>query len=538
MENIDRRVGIKRPLFYAFFVFVVFALPTVWVWFEGRRHQEVLMLRHTEDVALQAGRRLSVFVASHLRVASIFAKRWATHENGDYSKRRFEEFATVVVNELPGYEAIGLLSSDHETLWGVPDATALIGLRTSPQWRKALDSGKEGHETYLSSPLTDGDITRFYAVLPLWRDSEFLGYLVTLFRGDILMNDCFHRRIRSEFHFQVKDGEVPLFRSNSDVGYSTFENNRYASRVPIQIENRSWQLWMTPKVTPNRSRTDGLGVILLGFVLSMVMSGTTYQLVRRIELYRLTRDKAFMEIAERKKAETERNAAIARLAMLSRKAMAAEEEERMRLSVEMHDELGQLLTALRLNLEYVQKILKHKAEVGPDVLAESVELAETATNELRRICRGLRPPLLDDLGLSAAVRLLIREFEKQSGLKTTFLLPTEDVSRRPDDTVALSAYRILQESLTNIRRHANAGRIDVALDYDNFELHLKITDDGVGFDEKRNAERQGCGLDGMRERANLVGGTLSIASSEGRGTEVFFTAPLKGEEGHDSSIGG
>jgi two-component system sensor histidine kinase UhpB len=243
-------------------------------------------------------------------------------------------------------------------------------------------------------------------------------------------------------------------------------------------------------------------------------------------MYRVARDKALLEIAERQRAEAERKKALQRLALLSRKAMAAQEDERARLSIEMHDELGQVLTALKLNIEFVQKRLQEMHDIPAVTLSSAIEMAEKATDELRRICKGLRPPLLDDLGLTPAIRLLAEEFREQSGIEVDLTLPNEDLRMPISEVVALSAYRILQESLTNVRRHARAKRVEISLSFSEEALTLSVRDDGAGFDMSGLGAQQGCGIEGMRERANLVEGRLEIRSGRSQGTRVVLSVPF------------
>ena len=203
-----------------------------------------------------------------------------------------------------------------------------------------------------------------------------------------------------------------------------------------------------------------------------------------------------------------------------------QEDERARLSIEMHDELGQILTALKLNIEIEQRQLGEVYDVPATALSKAIEMAEKATDELRRICKGLRPPLLDDLGLAPAIHLLLEEFREQSGIEVYLSHPSEDLKIPIPELVALSAYRILQESLTNVRRHARAKRVEVSLSFSDEAMTLSVRDDGEGFDMAGLGVQQGCGLEGMRERANLVDGHLEIQSGRGQGTRVVLRAPL------------
>ena len=219
---------------------------------------------------------------------------------------------------------------------------------------------------------------------------------------------------------------------------------------------------------------------------------------------------------------TERKRALERHAMLSRKVLVAQEEERARVARELHDELGQVLTAIRLELGWFKKRVDTDKQVDMDILQEAVKLVERATDESRRLVRGLRPPLLDDLGLEPALRLLVDEFKDHSQVRCDLDFDVDDRLRVPHE-IALCTYRILQESLTNVSRHAKATRVDVSLRVSSGKLGLDVVDDGRGFDPDR---RHGCGIEGMTERANLVNGSIRIQSTPGAGTRVSFTAVL------------
>ncbi len=212
---------------------------------------------------------------------------------------------------------------------------------------------------------------------------------------------------------------------------------------------------------------------------------------------------------------------IERHAALSRKAISAQEEERARLSMEMHDELGQILTALRLDLGLVRK--QHAERENKDFLSNAVSLAEKATDELRRLCKGLRPPLLDDLGLEPAMQLLVDDFEAQCDTRIHLVLP--ETNRPMSREAALCAYRIVQESLTNIRKHANASQVEIALNYADNGIELCIYDDGRGFEQSKLSTSKGFGLQGITERAVLAGGYADIRSGIGQGTRIVFRAP-------------
>jgi signal transduction histidine kinase len=211
---------------------------------------------------------------------------------------------------------------------------------------------------------------------------------------------------------------------------------------------------------------------------------------------------------------------------LSHKVIAAQEEERARLSRELHDELGQILTAVRLELDLAKKMLAEKSEVSGAGIERAVEMVGNAAEEVRRFCRGLRPPMLDDLGVESAVRLLVGEFEQATRIRIDLDVDLrEDLNRIPTE-VALCVYRIIQESLNNVTRHARAERVAIQLSRAGGELSLSIRDDGRGFNLEETIAAKGIGLTGMQERASLVNGSFSILTERGKGTKVELKVPL------------
>jgi PAS domain S-box-containing protein len=224
---------------------------------------------------------------------------------------------------------------------------------------------------------------------------------------------------------------------------------------------------------------------------------------------------------------TERQRTILRLGQLSRKIMMAQEEERSRVSRELHDELGQLLTAARLELSWLRKQAPINGQQMEAIAAQSTHLVEQAADELRRICRGLRPPVLDDLGLEPAAVQLTREFRERTSANVQLIADLEDDVALPAEA-ALCVYRVLQESLNNVSRHSEASNVTVRLVREAGAIELEVSDDGVGFDADQAEAERGFGVAGMQERASLVGGRLSISSRPGSGTKVSLHLPVAG----------
>ncbi len=208
---------------------------------------------------------------------------------------------------------------------------------------------------------------------------------------------------------------------------------------------------------------------------------------------------------------------------------AAREEERTRISREIHDLLGQDLTALKLDLAW----MRQRIPAGHDALARKVEsmlaLVDSTAKTVRRISRQLRPAMLDDLGLVEAVSLHVREFEERTGIACVLLLPERELPA--NRVLATAFFRILQEVLINVVRHSEAAHVEIFLDCDGKVGTLRVADDGRGIRPGEVRRGNAFGLIGIRERVSTLGGTVSVTGEAGRGTTVEVKVPCTGKEG-------
>ncbi len=214
------------------------------------------------------------------------------------------------------------------------------------------------------------------------------------------------------------------------------------------------------------------------------------------------------------------------LRRLSGRIMASQEKERTAIARELHDELGQVLTALRMDAVWLQERLKESDSKIVERALTMCELIDKTIKDVRSIAIRLRPGVLDDLGLVDALEWLTSDFENRSGITCVF--EHADVPEL-DETVSTAAYRICQEAMTNVARYAEASRVSVVLQAENNELSLSVRDDGKGFDASDLSGFEGVGIAGMRERAMLAGGNLEVMSEKGRGCHVLFTVPINHE---------
>ncbi len=214
------------------------------------------------------------------------------------------------------------------------------------------------------------------------------------------------------------------------------------------------------------------------------------------------------------------------LRRLSGRIMASQEKERTAIARELHDELGQVLTALRMDAVWMQERLHGSDPRIAERALTMCDLIDKTIKDVRSIAIRLRPGVLDDLGLVDALEWLTSDFENRSGI--TCIFEHADVPEL-NDTVSTAAYRICQEAMTNVARYAEASRVSVVLKADRNILNLSIRDDGNGFDIAALSEFEGIGIAGMRERAALAGGNLEVISEKGKGCHVLFKVPVMQE---------
>ncbi len=249
------------------------------------------------------------------------------------------------------------------------------------------------------------------------------------------------------------------------------------------------------------------------------------------------------EIAEQVARITEENAALlerladseSRFRRISRGVLRLQEEERTRVSRDLHDGIGQSLTALRIQLELLeQRVAEREPTLSPDA-ASARELAESCLAEVRQLARVLRPPMLDDLGLAPTLRWLARTLQEKTGLSVDLSLEGDE--GRCDPAVETIVYRIVQEALTNVVKHAAATSVAVSVVRGPGRFRVRVEDRGRGFDATQvlsASEESGLGVRGMRDRVHFFNGRFGVRSAPGAGTVVEAEIPLADETGAEA----
>lgn len=244
------------------------------------------------------------------------------------------------------------------------------------------------------------------------------------------------------------------------------------------------------------------------------------------------------QLALSSRAEKERLFAAVRqqqahLRALTNKLTEVQERERRQLARELHDELGQSLTAIRMDLAVIEKALL--AIATPQLLErlqDAAQLTDQTLEQVRELSLDLRPPMLDDLGLAPTLRWYVKRYQSRTKIITSLTILGHE--RRLPMLIETALYRVLQEALTNVVRHADAGSVHLTLHYARTQIRATCEDDGRGFDVDAFFEQEvgSMGLWSMRERVTLLNGTMQIDSTTGQGTQLAFAIPL-GESHED-----
>lgn len=282
-------------------------------------------------------------------------------------------------------------------------------------------------------------------------------------------------------------------------------------------------------------RAGVFGTILSGILIDYFFVTPEYQLsgnwddLLRLLIFAFEGYAFCWLITWKNKATEEIQESREQLQALSLRQHSLREEERKRIALEIHDELGQALTGLKMEVHFLNQQVKgidnqDKSADASQKIEDLLQLIDTTILTVRRIATELRPPILDDLGLMAALEWQIQEFQKRTGITCVLSANVENEKINGDFSTAV--FRIFQETLTNIIRHAEANTISIIFKKINQKLILRVEDDGKGIETETLEINHSLGILGMRERARLVGGELEVFNGAENGTVVLLTVPL------------
>jgi len=309
---------------------------------------------------------------------------------------------------------------------------------------------------------------------------------------------------------------------------------KIAAFASMEFENISWVVVVNApydQVTGFIRKSLREHLLLIGIV--VLVFAISSALVLRNERMKIKAQEEVVhwqgKMAERKKAEEALKESEKQLRSLSSQILTAQETERKRISRELHDELGQSLTVMKLRLNFIERnLLSDQTELKQEC-ENGVHYINLVIEDVRRVSRDLSPAILEDVGLSAALRWVVNNFAKGYNIKVALDMIDID-SFLPQDSYAV-VYRTVQEALTNIGKHSQARNVSSAISLVDSSVLFSIQDDGIGFDERLAAlesmKEKGLGLATMKGRAQMAGGTLTVRRREGEGTRITLSIPMK-----------
>jgi two-component system sensor histidine kinase UhpB len=338
---------------------------------------------------------------------------------------------------------------------------------------------------------------------------------------------------RAEAQYRTLVEQIPAVTYVTDVGDPM--RLAYVSPQIGPLLGYDVDAWLTPGFWTTRVHDEDRAAMLAELEASVATGRTfsaEYRILARDGRVVWVRDQAVpigsgptgflqgvaFDVSERRLAELEIARSREELRALAARLQQIREEEKRRIAREVHDELGQVLTALKFEVARAAA-REERPEIDP-----LTPLIERALTSVRRICSEIRPSLLDDLGLTAAAEWQLQEFRDRTGLQCVLSAALND--ERIDAERSTALFRILQEALTNVARHARASRVQVRLREEPGAVTLEVQDDGAGIEPGRATDSRSLGLLGMRERALIFGGSILVSAGAGKGTIVRVSLPL------------
>jgi two-component system sensor histidine kinase UhpB len=231
------------------------------------------------------------------------------------------------------------------------------------------------------------------------------------------------------------------------------------------------------------------------------------------------------DITKRKKVEQKLYKTSEQLRSLASKLQTIREEERTMIAREIHDELGQVLTVLKIQISLLGNKLHHNQKSERNRIESVIQIIDKTVESVQRITAKLRPGILDELGLVPAIEWQSQDFQNQTGIQCDYSLPKQEINLTEEKSTAI--FRIYQEALTNIARHSGADKVSVSMKQENEHLVLEITDNGRGILQSQVEDASSLGILGMKERALILGGNVNFYGSSGQGTNVKVEMPQR-----------
>jgi PAS domain S-box-containing protein len=380
--------------------------------------------------------------------------------------------------------------------------------------------------------------TDYYAPLDLWQENHLYPSSdgLSMFIRDITEQKRIEKEIIDYKYALDQTSIISVTDQNGvimHVNENFCKNSKFTEEELIGQDHRILNSgYHSKEFMDDLKETISAGGIWKGEFCNKAKDGTTYWVDTTIIPFINEKGSPYEYIAirdditERKNKEHQLQKSYQEIRQLASHLQDIREEERAGIAREIHDELGQQLTGLKMDMSWVlKKISPREDDQIRQKINSMLELSDTAVKTIRRIATDLRPSILDDLGLVAAIEWQCQEFQKRSGTPCECLTSLTEFDF--PSPIAIGLFRICQESLTNIARHANAKHVYITLNQqENGAVQLKIQDDGKGFIPNEIGTKKTLGLLGMKERALMMGGEFEIISKPGEGTALFVTIPV------------
>lgn len=489
-------------------------------------------------------------------------KRW--EQQGGTPWRLWKADTALYLEHQPGLQAISWVDPLLHVRWIEPlagnEAAQDLYLGFESRLKEALDRARTQRSIVLtrSIGLVQGG-QAIIAYVPLFIKSikssknRFDGFIGGIFRIDALFNEIINEAIHKETR---KDYHIDLFEDQQKI-YSYHPvappiESRWVHEQAIDLYNLNWSMRIWPSRTLEKKLSTAMPEISLvaGLVLAFLamhivrltqVAGQKETMLRRLnqalEDEIIERKQAGKELREHRQhleelvevRAGELKESNSQLQQLANHLQIVREDERARIARDVHDELGQVLTVLNIDVHWISKRV---SEGQPELAAKVRTMSSVITaaiGSVQRITSELRPAVLDELGLGAAVHWCMEEFEKRTGVNSRFSVELNGV--KLDSDRAMAVFRILQEALTNVTRHSHATQVITDLSIENNTLTMAVEDNGTGIDAKNIVAKNSFGLMGMRERALAFGGEVTIKGSAGEGTTILLRLPVNGIRG-------
>jgi len=524
--------------------------------------QNLLAQRNMESQQVQH-RFTAVLVLTYLMAASILialffvmASEVTRRAEAEALAKENEERFRMLVSGIQDYAIIRLDLEGNITTWN-RGAESVFGYTDreivgKPLYQLFDEGDRDRPARHLNTARSTGHVrdecqqiqkdgTVFWSTLDLTllktADGQARGYA-------LITRDITERR-RQQEEIEERNAQLDAFFSNAPVGLAIIDKNLRFQRINSPFSRLNGLSLEENRGLNVRDVTSEIRVQLESMIQRVVDTGVPI-LNREIRGQAPPNSntaswwlKSFFPISQEDGSVTQIGAIAQDITQLKKaentvrwlsgRLLQSRDDERRRLARDLHDSLGQILTAVKMNLSYLSRDSVHLDERGHNAVTESRDLIDTCIKEVRTLSHLLHPPMLDEVGLLPAIRWFVNGFSQRSGIDVKLDLPL--TMRRFPIELEIAVFRAVQESLTNVHRHSGSPTATVRLNAQNGEIMLEVSDQGCGIPPQKLAARQeqvmiGIGILGMRERMRQLGGQIEISSAN-KGTSVYVKLPMK-----------